>query len=319
MTDVNILYNRIYAKIREADNIFLVTHEKPDGDGLGSICAMMELLAGLDKDFFAFCADKAPANFSYLPFAEKIEADKSKFDFSDYDLVIVFDCGDIRRTKLIDEIRNRKKNQFVINIDHHPKIDDWADLEIKNPQAASTTELIFDFFKANKIRINKNVADSILTGISVDTGNFLFPATTDKTMQISSEMLERGAKLPRIMEKTWRNKSLAGLRAWGAAMARLEINKEYNLAFTVLTLADVEGVSDEELEGMSNFLSNLREVTGVLILFEKPGGLIKGSIRSAKADIAPLAIALGGGGHSKAAGFVVEGKLEKAGERWRVV
>lgn len=319
MTSVNVLHNRIYAKIREANKIFLVTHEKPDGDGLGSICAMMEFLTSLDKNFFAFCADKAPANFNFLPYIERVETDKSKFKFSDYDLIIVFDCGDIRRTRLVEEIRNRNKSQFVINIDHHPKIDDWADLEIKNAQAASTTELIFDFFKANKVRINKHVADSILTGISVDTGNFLFPATTDKTMQISSEMLERGAKLPRIMEKTWRNKSLAGLKAWGAAMDRLEINKEYNLAVTVLTQADVEGVSEEELEGMSNFLSNLRGVTGVMILFEKPGGLIKGSIRSAKSDIAPLAIALGGGGHSKAAGFVIEGKLEKAGEKWRII
>lgn len=319
MTSVNVLYNRIYAKIREANKIFLVTHEKPDGDGLGSICAIMDLLISLEKDFFAFCADKAPANFSFLPYVERIEADKTKFNFSDYDLIIAFDCGDIRRTRLADEIRGRKKEQFVINIDHHPKIDDWADLEVKNAQAASTTELIFDFFKANKIRINKNVADSILTGISVDTGNFLFPATTDKTIQISSEMIEKGAKLPRIMEKTWRNKSLAGLKAWGAAMDRLEINPDYNLAVTVLTKEDLVGVSEEELEGMSNFLSNMQGVIGIMILIEKPGGLIKGSIRSAKSDIAPLAIALGGGGHSKAAGFVVEGKLESVDGRWRVI
>lgn len=318
-------YNKIYAKIKESKNVLLVCHERPDGDALGSMCAMIELLENLNergskKNYFAYCADAPSLNFYYLPHIEKISSDKSKFKFADFDLIIALDCGDLRRTRLIEEIKNRNTSQLVINIDHHPKIDDFADLEIKNPEAASTTELIYDFFKENRIKFNKKIANCILTGISVDTGNFLYPSTTDKTIQISSEMLSYGASFPKILERIWTNRSLAGLKVLGRAMNNLEMNKKYNLAFTVLTLEDTEGASEDDLEGISNFLGNLRGVKAVLILFEKPDGKIKGSIRSSdpKADISLLACELGGGGHAKAAGFTIEAKIEKTNGKWKI-
>ncbi len=318
-----ILYQKVFAKIKEAKKILLVTHERPDGDALGSTCAMIELLENLKKSYSAYCADLPAASFNYLPRVEKITADKNAFGFADFDLIIALDCGDLKRTKLADEIAGRNANQFVINIDHHPKIDDFADLEIKNSETASTSELVYDFFRANKIKINKTEANCLLTGISADTGNFIFPATSDKTVKISSEMLTAGANLPRIIENTWRNKSLAGLKIWGKAMANLQINKKYNFAFTVLTSADIAsaGVNEDELEGIANFLSNLHEVKAVLLLTEKTDETIKGSLRSATGDtnVAALARALGGGGHAKAAGFIVEGKLIKSENGWKIV
>lgn len=317
------LYQKIYAKIRAAEKILFVTHEKPDGDALGSICAMMELAENLGKSYSAYCADAPAPHFRFLPHVEKILSDKNAFNFADYDLIIALDCGDRKRTKLTDEIATRKKSQFVISIDHHPKVDDFADLEIKNPLAASTSELVYELFKANKIKINKNAANSILTGISADTANFIFPATTDRTVKISSELLSRGANLPQIIEQTWRNKSLSALKIWGQAMSNLEINKKYNLAFTVLAQNDIvsAGISEDELEGIANFLSSLHDAPAVLLLREQTNGTIKGSLRATQADtdVSQLARALGGGGHTKAAGFMIEGKLEKTEKGWTIV
>lgn len=336
----NLIYQKIYSRIKGAKKILLVTHERPDGDALGSICVMMEFLENLSKSYLAYCANLPSANFNYLPHVEKITADKNSFNFAEFDLIIALDCGDIRRTRLADEIAGRNADQFVINIDHHSasptgrrEIDDFADLEIKNPQSASTSELVYNFFRTNKIKINKNMANCLLTGISADTGNFIFPATSDKTIKISSEMLARGANLPQIIENTWRNKSLGGLKIWGKAMANLQINKKYNLAFTVLTLEDIKtdginphakigvGINEDELEGIANFLSNLSGVKGVLLLTEREDGTIKGSLRSADngADVSRLARALGGGGHVKAAGFVIEGKLKQIDGGWKII
>lgn len=316
-----ILYNKILAKIKEADNILLVTHEKPDVDAISSVCAFIDLLEQLRKPYFAYCFDAPPRQFDFLPYMEKISADKSVLNFDDYDLIIIFDCGGVNRTKLADEINNRNEHQFVIEIDHHIKTDSYADLELREPERASTTELVYNFFKANKIRINKNTANCILAGILTDSGNFIYTATTDRTIKISSEMLSLGANLPMIMENTLRNKNLPALKIWGKAMSRVKINKKYNIAFTVLTLDDIGDLDEEDLEGIPNFLGNLHGVKAIMVIREQKDGTIKGSFRSAHPDtnVAKLAQALGGGGHVKAAGFTVEGKLELVEGGWRVV
>lgn len=301
----------------------MVTHEKPDGDGLSSICAISDWLAELGKAQVLFCADPAPAQFSYLCCIENLVTDKSRLDFSEVDLVLIFDCGDLGRTKLSQEILSRKPEQKIVNIDHHPKVDDFADLEIKDPELSSTSELVYDFFKANRIFINKNRANCLLTGISSDTGNFLYPSTSDKTVQISSEMLMRGANLPHIIENTWRNKSLPAMKIWGVAMANLQVNKKYGIAYTVLTQADIlsSGVHEEELEGIANFLGNLKDIKAIMFLREQADGQIKGSLRSSdpEARLDVLARALGGGGHAKASGFTVEGKLKKTDKGWEII
>jgi len=321
MPDYKLLHNKIYAKIKSAEKILLTTHEKPDIDAVGSVCAFIEILENLGKPYFAYCYDAPPRQFNFIPHIEKIKSDKNLYNFNEFDLIIIFDAGGMKRTRLDEEIINKNKNQFVIEIDHHPKIEEFSDLELRIASASSTTEIIYDFFKLNNIKINKNTANCILAGILADSGNFIFPATSDKTIDISSQMLVRGANLPAIMKNTLHNKSLSALKIWGKAMARIKINKNYNFAYTVLTWEDAAGVNEEDLEGISNFLGNLHGVKGVLLLREQPGGTIRGSLRSShpSANMTLLAQVLGGGGHAKASGFTIAGKLEKTTKGWRVI
>jgi phosphoesterase RecJ-like protein len=319
--DNEILHNKIFNKIKEAENILLVTHEKPDVDAVSSVCAFIDLLERLKKPYFAYCFDAPPRQFDFLPYLEKISAQKNALNFNNYDLIIIFDCGGMGRTKLTDEITNRSKHQFIVEIDHHIKVGSYADLELRDPEKASTTELVYNFFKANKIRINKNVANCVLAGILTDSGNFIYAATTGRTIKIASEMLSRGANLVRIMESTLRNKNLPALKIWGKAMSRTRINKKYNIAFTVLTLDDIGDLNEEDLEGIPNFLGNLHNVKAIMLLREQKDGTIKGSFRSAhgNTNVAMLAQVLGGGGHVKAAGFTVEGRLEMTENGWMVL
>jgi len=155
----------------------------------------------------------------------------------------------------------------------------------------------------------------------MDTGNFLYPSTSPQTINIASEMLTAGARLPQIIENTWRNKSLVSIKTWGRAMSNLQINKKYNFALTVLSVKDLPAeVTEEDLEGMAGFLSNLDRINGLLLLRELPGGKIKGSLRTAKPniDVSRLAQILGGGGHAKAAGFTIEGRIKKTEKGWGI-
>lgn len=315
-------YRLGYKKLKKAKKVFLVIHEKPDGDAISSVCAMIDLLEDLSVDYYAYSFSEIPNNFCFLPHTEKIN-NKMPEDFSIFDIIIPLDCGSLARTTLVKEILGRNKNQEVIEIDHHPKIDTYSDIEIRETRAASTTEIIYDFFKKNKIKINKTKATCILTGISTDTGNFLYPSASAKTIRISSKMMRKGARLPTIIDSTWRNKSISGMKLWGIAINNLTVNAKYNFATTVITREDIRstGASEEDVEGISGFLSNLDGVLGLLLLREGEDEMIKGSFRTAKddVDVSKMARVMGGGGHTKAAGFKMKGKIIKENDRWRIV
>ncbi|MFH1822149.1 MAG: bifunctional oligoribonuclease/PAP phosphatase NrnA [Patescibacteria group bacterium] len=319
---MNDKYNQAFEKIQKANNILIVTHERPDGDALASACLMIELLIKLEKKFAAYCSDQPVPNYLFLPRIEKIISNKELLNFDNFDLIIVLDCGSLERTCLKDEIKGRKENQFIIELDHHPKVYDYANLEIRLPEAVATAEILYNFLKANKININKNMANCILTGLLTDTSNFLHQSTSDNAINIASEMLIRGAQFQQIVKNTVRNKSLSAMKVSGKVLDNLKINKKYNLAFSVITKEDLKDINIEEdvFEGITNFLGNLYGVKGVMLLREEAGRL-KGSLRSShpNADVSKLASIFGGGGHAKSSGFMVDGRLERDGERWKVV
>ncbi|MBU4216393.1 bifunctional oligoribonuclease/PAP phosphatase NrnA [Candidatus Parcubacteria bacterium] len=316
-------YREAYEKIKGARNVLVVTHYRPDGDALSSMGIMIELLESLHKKYHAFCSDAPPFQFNFLPHVEKIKSDRDGINFADFDLFIALDCGSLSRTNLTKEIGHRHKDQIAIEFDHHPKIDSYSNIEVRNAKASSTAEVLYFFLKANKVRFNKNFANCILTGILTDTGNLLYESTSEKTIKITSEMLVYGARYPMILENTWRNKSLLSMRVWGRAMSNLKINSFYNFAYSFLTKDDIKnsGVTEEELEGIPGFLSNLAGVKALVFMREEEGGKIKGSLRTTHpdVDISKLAQVLGGGGHKRASGFVVDGKFEEVDGNWRIV
>ncbi len=312
------LFIKAYNLIKQSQNILVATHEQPDGDALASACLMAEILTLAGKKYRLYCYSQINQQYGFLPHLEEFKNYIENFSF---DLIITLDCGSVERTKLDKEILSRQPDQLVLEIDHHPKVRDYADLEIRDSTAAATTEILYHLLKANQVKINKKLANCVLTGILTDTGNFLYPSTSAETINIASEMLRLGARLPQIIENTWRNKSIASMKTWGKALSRLKINSEYNLAFTVLENQDVPAeITEEELEGMAGFLSNLHDVNGILLLRQLPDGGIKGSLRTAKpkVDVSRLARVLGGGGHAKAAGFTIPGLLQKTETGWRI-
>lgn len=313
----------ILEKINSSDNILLTTHLKPDGDALSSLCTMIEVMEIKGRKYSAVITSALPDNFSYLPNAEKIKIVTPGQPLGAFDLLIALDCPNLSRTGL-ENIESCQPYLQTVIIDHHPSTGEKnIDQELRVDTAASTTEVLYYFLHFSKIEINQNIASCILTGISTDTGNFLYPSTSTKTMEIASLMMEYGAKLPRIVDYTWRNKTFSAMKLWGKAMSSLHINPEYNIAYAILTREDLgdSGVDLSELEGVSGFLSNLEGVKAILLLVEEDDDIIKGSWRTSdqNMDVSKFAKIMGGGGHKKAAAFRVKGKIERTQERWKIV
>lgn len=315
---------RIFRLMEEAKNIVITAHENPDGDALASVCVFIELCERMGKAFSAVSVSSLPENLDYLPRYDKIMIVSSDWlPEEDADLFIAVDCAALFRCGLKDLLAKRTDDMSVVSLDHHILSKQETPFDLRNDTAASTTEVIYDFLRANGVGIDKDMANCILTGILTDTGNFLYSSTSEKTMEIASEMLSYGARLPRIIDRTWRNKSLDTMKVWGKALSSLRVNQKYNIAYAVLTRDDMtaESISESDLDGISGFLGNLYGVKAVMLLREEEGGILRGSLRTSDdlVDVSKLANALGGGGHKKASGFKLPGRLERRGKSWRIV
>ncbi len=325
-----------YFRMRTAKNILLIGHINPDADALSSMGAIMEIILHLKINVSAYAAKKIDNAYTFIPHSDQVKASEPR-NLLSFDLIIVLDCGSIARTNLKERLialikaeadGRLSKRPYIIEFDHHQSQDSYADLEIRLPDKASTTEIIYYFLQVNGIEISKTLANCILTGLLTDTGNFLYSNSSYEAIAIASEMLLRGASLPKIIAKTINNKSFSALKIWGRILENTRLTTETGLAVSALTnkeLSEVLSPLDEQDDSnifgdVVSFLSNLQGVKIALLLREE-GDYVKGSLRTKdnELDVARIANNWGGGGHKKAAGFRIKGKLALINNSWTVI
>lgn len=309
MSQLSHSLGRLYQAVRKADRILLVAHKKPDGDALGSSSAFLNWCLREGKNVTMFCADLPSPTFKYLNHIHRYTDDPTVFD-RPYDIVIVFDSGDLKYAGVDELVPNLPEGYTLINIDHHRTNQGYGDINIVEFMS-SASEIVYHFFKENDIVIDEGIATSLLTGLCWDTTNFSNPLTSDAALEVASELVKSGGRFNDILRYVWHNKSYDALKLWGTLLSRLYYNKEYDVASTYFMSDDLEGMPGEITEGMVNFLSGVvREADTIMLLKDQGNGRVKGSFRGTERDVSKVAKLMGGGGHRGAAGFAVQGRLE---------
>lgn len=312
--------------IRGSRRILLTMTHGVDGDSIGSMLAMAHIVQHYGQGYFCYSPDPIPPMYDYLMREHRVMREMAD-SVHDFDLVIIFDTGDIKRSPLAADFARRDPHKTVIvNIDHHPTTIDVegkaaVDHNHVDTTASATTQIIHRLIRELRIPYNRHLATSLLTGILTDTGHFSNLGTTQEAMEIAAELMAKGADHRTITQATMRNKSIGTLQLWGRALSRLNINRATGVVSTVVTLDDLRecNVDGEATVGISNFLNTLSEGRVALVLQEEPGGIVKGSLRTTSAvNVADMAKQFGGGGHAKAAGFKVRGRVVKTGRGWQV-
>ena len=317
-----MIFGKISKLIRSSLSILLISHEYPDGDALGSMLALKLSLEKIGKHIDCYCSSPVPQVFDFLPSSRCIKQD---FLLGDYDLIVILDCGDSRRTGFSERLKEfAQHKRKIINIDHHPKNDlhKIARYNIVCYDASSTSEIVYELIRELKIAMDKYIALNLLCGLYTDTGSFKHSNTTSKTLKIASELLKYGARLKRITENVINSHSLASLRLWGIALSRLAINKKYRIASSALTLDDIDlcHATKEDVSGIVNMINTIPDINVSLFLYQLDGSTIKGSLRTERSNINVTKIAniFGGGGLKKASGFTIKGKILVQGSSFRV-
>lgn len=299
--------------------ILSISHKRPDGDTLGASCAFYWALKQLGKEVTMACIDEVPERFAFLPDIQKII---HEFDFRDYDLIIVSDAGASYMTRYHEIYPDIFKGDVpVINFDHHASNDNFGICNIVDVQSASTTILQYKFFQFLGIRITPAIATALLTGIYNDTGSLMHSNTSREVFEISGQLMALGGKVNVVAKNLFRTTPVSTLKIWGRVLENVHVNDD-GVTVSVVTWRDFEecGADSEEISGVVDFLNSVPGSQYTCLLNEDRNGSIKGSFRTQRndVDLAELAGKFGGGGHKKAAGFSIRGRLHKE-VHWKIL
>lgn len=320
MNTEHALFLQAFQAIQRAHRILLISDGRPDGDSIGSSSAFLNWLKREGKEVRAFCKETLPSALQFLDGAHEFSNDPTLFDQS-YDLIITFDASDLRHCGIDALLPKLPAGYAFIMFDHHNTNVGFGQINILLKDACSTCEVVSRFFDAMNVVVDDRMATSLLAGIFTDTSNFSNGGTTIKGMEAASRLVQSGARQSDIIRHLIKNKSIDGLKLWGLALSRLQHHKDLDLVSTYFLQDDLKTPADEEaVDGMSNFLNAMcGGCDTVLVLKETSGNKIKGSLRSVTRDISRVAKLLGGGGHKKASGFMINGRIQAENGRMKIV
>lgn len=296
--------------IREARSIVMACHVNPDGDALGSMLGLALALEPLGKDLTIISADGIPEIYRFLP---RVDLVRTTSDTEAFDLAIVLDSGDLKRVgaETVPIVRRAAK---MIDIDHHAS-GVFGDIAVLATSSASTSEIVYDLLIHMGLPITPEIAICLFTGVITDTGSFRFQNVTPPTFRIAADLIEYGAPPAFVSENVFDNRSLAATRLLGAALSTLRYTPDEKVIWAVVKNEDFErfGGTDQDTEGIVNFVRGVRGADVGVLFRELPDGSVRTSLRSREhVNVAEIAQQFGGGGHKMAAGCTLPGPLAAA-------
>jgi phosphoesterase RecJ-like protein len=305
--------DRMVAELRSHDRFLLTAHEGPDGDALGSLLGMHQLLQKLGKDSVMFLAAKEfplPIEYHFLPLEEVFHEPPA--DMADRTIVFL-DCGNIDRMPVdfLAEGGNRK-----LNIDHHHDNTRFGDVDLVMPEASCTAEIVFDIAHLMEVPIDAEMAMPLYVGLITDTGKFMYENTNAHTHRVAAELIEAGVDVDDTYRRLYEHVPIEKLQLVARALDSVERHCGNRLVTSYITAADyaATGSGEEMTEGV---IDHLRSIDGTKVaavirdLGNRGRAARKVSLRSSEGDVDVSAIARkqGGGGHKRAAGFSTDDDL----------
>ncbi|MBS5965070.1 bifunctional oligoribonuclease/PAP phosphatase NrnA [Finegoldia magna] len=293
-------------QLKDANSIALISHLDPDGDNLGSLTALSKSLLNLGKKVYPIEFDKIPENLKFLPNLDLL-SDNTDININ---MIICLDCANYERLGKVDELFNKAK--YRINIDHHQSNEFYGDVNIVKKGYSSTCELVFDLINEINLPIDKEISMSLLTGISTDTGRFLYSATTADTLAKASRLVENGADMMKINELIYQSKKFEAQLLENEILSKTEIYNDYvAFSFVMTDQLNKYNVEISDIDSVINTFRDTDKIKISVLIKQQTENEYKVSFRSkGNIDVGLIAKNLGGGGHKNAAATRITGDFE---------
>ncbi|MDP3588183.1 MAG: bifunctional oligoribonuclease/PAP phosphatase NrnA [Sulfuricurvum sp.] len=283
------------ALIDSARHIVLIAHEHPDADSLGSACAFYSYLLRSKTKVTLFCVTPSvDKNLSFLPWFSEIT---SKFPL-DADVAISFDCGSFGRLGI-------DYSGELINFDHHISNELYGTHNCIDPQALSTTQVVYEWFVTKSIKINGKMANALYAGLIDDTSCFSDPQCTSSTFSMAHSLLQLGADHGQCVQALFNSRSLASMRLKSKMLGEMKILHDGRVALFEVNqvLLESTGALLRDCKEVVDGALSLKTVEVALLVVELKRGGVKVSLRSnGILNAVDILQHYGGGGHRTRAG-----------------
>jgi phosphoesterase RecJ-like protein len=298
---------QVLARIREDDHFTLATHEHPDGDALGSLVAMQELLQALGKDSVMYVSpDDLPLPEEYEVFVLDAAIHAPPPDIAER-TVVFLDCGNIDR----NSAAVLRDGAHLLNIDHHHDNTGFGTLNHVVPDASCTAEIVWDLMHGLEQQPTTVAAQALYIGLITDTGRFMYENTGPRAHLMAAELIEAGVDVADVYRRLYEEMPVEKLTLMALALGHLQRFDDGELTLAALSAEEFERTEAEE-HYSEGIVDQLRAVQGTKVavfvrelIGEERRGLRKVSLRATDddVDVSVIAREQGGGGHRRAAGF----------------
>lgn len=285
------------------EDIYILTHQSPDGDTLGAGFALYYALRQMEKRVRVVCSDEFVEKYSYM------YEDYQDDDFQPQAIVAV----DIADTMLMGKYQEIYGGKVDLCIDHHVSNTGYAKNTLLFPKAAAACEVLYNLFEKMGTEYNDTIARCIYTGIATDTGCFKYSNTTPQSHIIASRMMSYDLDFEHINRLLFDVKSKGRIALERVGLSNMEYYFDDKCAILHVSgeMIGEAGLKDSDLEGITNLTTQLEGVEVGITVKEREKGIFKISFRSAdRLDVSKICQKLGGGGHIKAAGCLLKGNYE---------
>jgi bifunctional oligoribonuclease and PAP phosphatase NrnA len=306
---------QVLARIGEDTRFALATHEHPDGDALGSLVAMHEVLGALGKDSLMYVSsDDLPLPEEYRLFLLEGAIHEPPADIAQR-TVIFLDCGNIDR----NSAAVLRDGAHLLNIDHHHDNTLFGTVNHVVPEASCTAEIVWDLMHGLEVRPSPVAAQALYIGLITDTGRFMYENTGPRAHEMAAELIEEGVDVADVYRRLYEEMPAQKLALMALALGHLQRFDGGELTLAALSAEDFARTDSQEhySEGIVDQLRAVRGTKVAVFVRELTGeerrGLRKVSLRATDddVDVSVIARAQGGGGHRRAAGFSTELPLQE--------
>jgi phosphoesterase RecJ-like protein len=314
--------SEIFPLLLQPKNVVITTHQKPDGDAMGSSLALYHFLKNnghsvtvISPTNWASFLNWMPGCKSVLDYESSIEKSNAIIEKADW--IFCLDFNTLSRAKRMEESLRKAPGERIL-IDHHeaPETPVFA-YGISNTGKSSTAEMVYDFIIAsgNGSKITESIAECLYAGVMTDTGSFRFPSTTASVHRMVADLKDKGLQHSRIHEELFDNFLENKFRFFGNVLLnRMEIFYEYNTALIAIPQNDLikYNIKTGDTEGLVNYPLSIQGIKLAAIIIDR-GEERKSSFRSKDGfDVNTFARKyFNGGGHFNAAGGQNKEPLEE--------
>ena len=303
---------KIIQVIKKNKRFLISTHVNPDPDALCSELALAGYLRSIGKTVTIINDKDVPSQYLYFSGISRIKYYREKKKVA-YDVAIIVDCGELDRIGRVSNLIQEGK--VLINIDHHITNDYFGSLNLVQPKASSTAEVLYELFTKAKSPLNKSLAILLYTGIMTDTGSFRHENTTARTHAIASELIKFKFSVPKLYKKIYETFSCGDLKELIKVIGRFKIHFDGRVACIALSKKVLSKFTKEfDLrDTIFKFLRSVKKVDVVVIFTEAEKNKTRINLRSSdQFDVAKLAYHFHGGGHRRASGCIINENVSQS-------